>query len=141
MPHRGGNDECPTNDEGEELCHRVPFPSSLEGHWWGIRHSPTGLVQQERAMNYAFGWAVGSLAALAFVGASVGCTPHTEPSSAPAAGMTTEPTRDPQPGPEIPLMPVLNTAAGDPEKKTEFATGGADDKVPEIKFDGERAVK
>src|SRR5262245_43145162 len=44
------NDECPTNDPpmtkrrkrtGRRRCVPV-FPSSLVGHWWGIRHFQAG---------------------------------------------------------------------------------------------------
>jgi hypothetical protein len=75
-------------------------------------------------MSQVIGWTVGVV--LAAVGVGV-----------PVWWMTSGPA------PEKPQLPAMD-APPDPKeepKKTEFATGGADDKVPEVKFDGDRALK
>jgi glutaminyl-peptide cyclotransferase len=81
-------------------------------------------------MSQVMGWTVGAAVALVGVGAPVWWFT----SSRPAAG---EPEK-----PQI-AAPTDGAAAADPPKKTEFATGaaGGDDKVAELKFDGDQAVK
>src|SRR5258708_1420630 len=77
-------------------------------------------------MSHAMGWPVGAVLA----GAGVGVPVWWMASSGPE--------------PEKPRLPVMDNPAdpNDPPKKTEFATGGgADDKVAEVKFDGERSLK
>lgn len=79
-------------------------------------------------MSHAMGWTIGAVLAVAGVGV-------------PVWWLTTS-RNDPEPEkPQLPVMDNPDGKSGDkpPEKKTEFASGG--DKVPEIKFDGERAVK
>src|SRR5262245_29402539 len=71
-------------------------------------------------MSHAVGWAVGAVVVIAGVGGPIWWfTSRTEP--------------------EKPPLPVMDSL--DDKKQTEFATGGADNKVPEIKFDGDRALK
>jgi hypothetical protein len=80
-------------------------------------------------MSQVMGWTLGVTVALAGIGV-------------PAWWLTTSWHAD---TPETPQLPTLKTDApsdpADPPKKTEFATGAADDKTPEIKFDGAQAVK
>ena len=79
-------------------------------------------------MSHVMGWTVGAVLAVAGVGLPVWWMTSSQPSA---------------PEPEKPQIPVMDNPANsnDPPKKTEFATGGADDKVPEIKFDSDRAIK
>jgi hypothetical protein len=74
-------------------------------------------------MSQMMGWALGVTVAAAGVGV-------------PMWWLT---DRAAAPDPEPPRVGA-DAAAPDPPKKTEFATGGADDKAGEFKFDGERAV-
>ena len=75
-------------------------------------------------MSHAMGWTVGAV--LAVVGVGV-----------PVWWLTSS---NPGPEPEKPQLPTMDNPEEKPQpKKTEFAAG--DDKVPDIKFDGARAVK
>jgi hypothetical protein len=78
-------------------------------------------------MSHALGWTAG----IVLVAVGIGVPVWWVTSSHPAA-----------PEPEKPQIPQMDAPDENPQpKKTEFATGGADDKVAEIKFDGERALK
>lgn len=79
-------------------------------------------------MNQTMDWAAVVVVCVC-VGVSIGCTPPT---------VTTKPE-----APEMKIAPPLDDPfeQKEPPKMTEFATGGADDKVAEVKFDGDRAIK
>ncbi len=75
-------------------------------------------------MSQMMGWAVGLT--LAAVGVGV-----------PMWWITSD-----RPAPETPQLPTMDTpSAEEPPKKTEFATGGANEKAPMVKFDSEQAAK
>src|SRR3954468_9120268 len=82
-------------------------------------------LHTEEVMSHVMGWTVGAVLAAAGVGVPVWWVTSSHPAR-------TEP--------EKPQLPVMDTPE-DPPKKTEFATGGADDKVAEVKFDSDRALK
>jgi phytoene synthase len=48
MPH-----QCPTNDEGKDTERPLSSPSSLVGHWWGIRHSPQSVSHSSLSKSIA----------------------------------------------------------------------------------------
>jgi glutaminyl-peptide cyclotransferase len=79
-------------------------------------------------MSHVMGWTVGAVLVAAGVGVPVWWLTSSHPT---------------QPEPEKPQIPTMDNPApsADPPKKTEFATGGADDKVAEVKFDSDRALK
>src|SRR5579859_4673370 len=79
-------------------------------------------------MSHVMGWAAGVTFALVGIGGPMWWLAS---------------SHDDAPEPETPQLPRMDdpSDAKDPQKKTEFATGGADDKTPEIKFDGAQAVK
>ncbi|MCI0699753.1 MAG: M28 family peptidase [Planctomycetia bacterium] len=77
-------------------------------------------------MSQALGWTIGAVVVLAGVGA-------------PVWWLT---TRNSAPEPEKPQLPVMDNPDDKKPPSTEFGTGGgADDKLVEIKFDGDRALK
>jgi hypothetical protein len=77
-------------------------------------------------MSQAMGWTVGAVLAVAGVGRPVWWLTSSAP---------------PAPEPEKPQLPTMDGADdGQPPRKTEFAAG-ADEKVAEVKFDGDRALK
>jgi hypothetical protein len=88
-------------------------------------------------MSQVMGWTVGVAVALVGIGGPVWWFTRSH-HDAPEPETPHPPTMDTPADPKNPPQPA---DSNDPPRKTEFATGAGDDKVTEIKFDGDRAVK